>query len=553
MVIHRKKQKKSRTVRLNRAKNKLRVDEQNLSPHSFVIHRGTVTIQQKHLIMDFRKVMAPFTASSLQVKKKNSMKDFVSVAGLLHVSHLCAFTCTEYSQYLKLCRLPRGPTLTFRIHNYTLASDVVSSIRKQYVLDKLFDHAPLVVLNGFSGEGEHLKLMSTMFQNLFPTINLTKVNLSSIRRCLLLNYIPETGMIDFRHYAIKVAPTGVSKGVKKMLQNKVPDLSRFKDMSEFMMKSGLMSDSEGEDDPNSHVIVPQHLKFRGCQLAEKSAIRLHEIGPRMSIELMKVEEGLMAGDVLYHKVVKKTDEEVEAARKKREAAKKLKEQRRKEQNQNMKKKEKEKEDHKLKSLEGIEQKRQQLMEEQKKRQPAKKINKDLLETDILMRKAVLESQAQDSDDDDAEWYRKEVGEEPEKDLFDAKRKSSGTSGQSWKKPRLDKQHMGRFNRNTGGSKKKLTNGSRSKDRSDTDRFQGMSGGSRGRGGTRGRDGSRGRGGSRGRDDSSRDGSRGRSSSRGRGGTRGRGGSSRGAPRGRGGSRGRGASRGRGNSRGRGRR
>lgn len=103
------------------------------------------------------------------------MKDFVSVAGLLHVSHLCAFTCTENSQYLKLCRLPRGPTLTFRIHNYTLASDVVSSLRKQFVFSKQFQYAPLVVLNGFSGEGEQLKLMSTMFQNLFPTINLTKV------------------------------------------------------------------------------------------------------------------------------------------------------------------------------------------------------------------------------------------------------------------------------------------------------------------------------------------------------------------------------------------
>lgn len=111
----------------------------------------------------------------LQVRKKNSVKDFVSVAGLLHVSHLCAFTCTERSQYLKLCRFPRGPTLTFRIHNYSLSSDVVSLQRKQLVFRKQFQHAPLVVLNGLSGEGQHFKLMSSMLQNLFPTINLTKV------------------------------------------------------------------------------------------------------------------------------------------------------------------------------------------------------------------------------------------------------------------------------------------------------------------------------------------------------------------------------------------
>ena len=94
----------------------------------------------------------------------------------------------------------------------------------------------------------------------------------------------------------------------------------------------------------------------------------------------------------------------------------LKEKRRREQNQNLKKKELEKEEHKAKSLEGIEKKRNELLEEPKKRVPIKRINKNLLETDRLMRKAVVESQetAQNSDDDDAEWYRKEVGEEPEK-------------------------------------------------------------------------------------------------------------------------------------------
>lgn len=82
---------------------------------------------------------------------------------------------------------------------------------------------------------------------------------------------------------------------------------------------------------------------------------------------------------------------------------------------NKKRKEKEKDEHKLKSLEGMDRKRQQHLDEQKKRMPVKK-NKKMLETDVLMRKAVVESQdaAQNSDDDDAEWYRKEVGEEPDK-------------------------------------------------------------------------------------------------------------------------------------------
>ncbi len=48
---------------------------------------------------------------------------------------------------------------------------------------KQFQHHPLLVMNNFSGEGMQLKLMSTMFQNMFPSINVTKVGfLSPVRQ-----------------------------------------------------------------------------------------------------------------------------------------------------------------------------------------------------------------------------------------------------------------------------------------------------------------------------------------------------------------------------------
>lgn len=164
------------------------------------------------------------------------MKDFVSVAGPLHVTHLVIFTRTELGMYLKLMRLPRGPTLTFKIHNFSLARDVVSSLKKQMVVEEAFKHSPLIVLNSFSGEGLQMKLMASMFQNMFPTINLTNVDLNTIRRCVLLNYNPSTKLIEFRHYNIKVAPTGISKGVKKITQGRVPNLARCTDISEFFSK-----------------------------------------------------------------------------------------------------------------------------------------------------------------------------------------------------------------------------------------------------------------------------------------------------------------------------
>jgi ribosome biogenesis protein SSF1/2 len=53
-------------------------------------------------------------------------------------------------------------------------------MRKQYVFEKLFQNAPLIVLNSISGEGLHMKLMASMFQNMFPTINITKVRTENL-------------------------------------------------------------------------------------------------------------------------------------------------------------------------------------------------------------------------------------------------------------------------------------------------------------------------------------------------------------------------------------
>lgn len=87
--------------------------------------------------------------------------------------------------YLKIARLPQGPTLTFWIRNYSLSRDVISSMKKQFVFEKLYQNAPLIVLNSLSGEGLHMKLMASMFQNMFPTINITKVRKAHLREGII--------------------------------------------------------------------------------------------------------------------------------------------------------------------------------------------------------------------------------------------------------------------------------------------------------------------------------------------------------------------------------
>lgn len=117
------------------------------APHSFVIHRGLPFPNITYLTMDFRRMMEPYTASSLRERRKNKIKDFVSLSGLFNVSHMCVFNKSANQLSFKVARLPKGPTLNFKIHQFTLARDVLSSMKKQYFNDTAFKHSPLVSQN----------------------------------------------------------------------------------------------------------------------------------------------------------------------------------------------------------------------------------------------------------------------------------------------------------------------------------------------------------------------------------------------------------------------
>lgn len=74
-------------------------------------------------------------------------------------------------------------------------------------------------------------------------------------------------------------------------------------------RGGMLSESEFEDDATNQVILPQKLASRGNMEQGKSAIRLSELGPRITMQLIKIEDGLLDGDVLYHDLIHKTEEE----------------------------------------------------------------------------------------------------------------------------------------------------------------------------------------------------------------------------------------------------
>ncbi|KAG7504556.1 hypothetical protein JOB18_011945 [Solea senegalensis] len=400
-----KNQKKSRT-----SANHLAEQTYGAVPHSFVFHRGQIGKNVAQLILDVRRVMAPFTAESLKVRKKNVLKDFVSIAGPLGVTHFMIFSKTQTTVNMRLARLPKGPTLHFQVLKYSLVKDVVSTLKKHRMHEQQFTHHPLLVLNNFGCDGMHVKLMATMFQNMFPSINVHKISLNNIKRCVLVNYNPETEEIEFRHYSLKVVPVGMSRGVKKLMQERFPNMSKLEDISELLMKGANLSESEAEQDGEHNITeLPQVYSGRGNMASQQSAVRLTEIGPRMTLQLMKIQEGMGEGDVLYHSLISKTEEEIQEILSRKEAQMKEKEVRKKKQAQNVAQKKEKREENKKKSLEGI--KKKEAEEEDSEVE-----NPGLPEGQT----AAVES------DDEAEYYRQAVGEEPDEDMFPAakKRRSS---------------------------------------------------------------------------------------------------------------------------------
>uniref|UniRef100_A0A671WZG7 Peter pan homolog n=1 Tax=Sparus aurata TaxID=8175 RepID=A0A671WZG7_SPAAU len=388
-------------------------------PHSFVFHRGQIGKNVGQLIMDVRRVMEPFTAESLKVCKKNVLKDFVTIAGPLGVTHFIIFSKTPTSVNMRLARLPKGPTLHFKVLKYSLIKDVVSTLKKHRMHEQQFTHHPLLILNNFSSEGMHVKLMASMFQNMFPSINV----LHTMIRFLLfidLNASLTDVIVLTTRSSLKVVPVGMSRGVKKLMQERFPNMNKLEDISELLMKGANLSESEAEQDGEHNITeLPQVYSGRGNMASQQSAVRLTEIGPRMTLQLTKIQEGMGEGNILYHAMISKTEEEIQEILNRKEAQLKDKEGRRKKQEQNVAQKKEKQEENKKKSLEGIKRKLAEAEEDSEVEDPGAQNNQP----------AAVES------DDEVEYYRQAVGQEPDEDMFPSAKRRKMSSGQPPRKDR----------------------------------------------------------------------------------------------------------------------
>jgi len=340
-------------------------------PKSFVFRRGKKHARAlKALEGDLRSVMRPLTADKLKVKKNNTLKDFVNVAGPLGVSHLLMLSATDRCQYLCVSKSPRGPSVTFKVNKWSSMGDLAKCL-EHYRGSALgaYRTPPLLVLSGFSkagagGDGaKHLKLCASMLQGMFPTMEVGRMKISECQRVVLIHHCSGggsdgdgDGVIQFRHYAVSQTVAGVSKNVRSILKRDIPDLGHLQDISQFL--TNAIADGSSDDESDGEVIdegdsdsdegsdggVEPTAGAASKKVAKKSVVKLHEIGPRLDLQLVKIEEGLCDGKVLYHAFVKKSKEEVEAMERNKANKDELKRMRKREQDENVERKRKQNEE-----------------------------------------------------------------------------------------------------------------------------------------------------------------------------------------------------------------
>lgn len=210
-------------------------------------------------------------------------------------------------------------------------------------------------------------------------------------------------VLQLRHYAIsaRTPKSSLPKALRRLetadkprhsssaksSKSDLPNLGKLDDVADYLLDptaaAGFTSASESEPDTDAEVEVlaptsrkvlgkEERQRMRDAQRAkiaaaaaaeqgsaatqdpqqpqrrerpvrtEKKAIKLQELGPRMTLRLTKVEEGLCGGKIMWHEYIKKSGGEVKEQEKAWETRRKEKEERRRVQKENVDRKKKEK-------------------------------------------------------------------------------------------------------------------------------------------------------------------------------------------------------------------
>lgn len=134
---------------------------------------------------------------------------------------------------------------------------------------------------------------------------------------MLFHFDRENDAVFFRHFVVGRRQLGVERGIKKLTRfNRLPNLAGKEDIADFVMGGGGVT-SESEVDESAE--IPGSLR------SGRVAVRLSEAGPRLRLLLIKAEEGVCTGGVMYHRFLTKTPSQQQVLQERARQRQKLKE------------------------------------------------------------------------------------------------------------------------------------------------------------------------------------------------------------------------------------
>jgi len=167
---------------------------------------------------------------------------------------------------------------------------------------------PVVLIrNGFVGSADkpQVDLMNLTFKEMFPPIPVEEVNLDNCKRTVLIDYNTDTDIVEFRHYLIKSYVPGLQKKISRIIRKNETGFGGYKDISECLI--------DEESDRETLPVIDTRMQSN--ELSDKQNIKkisLSEIGPRIQLQLIKIQEGLCIGNTHYHKYYTSKPEKTEA-------------------------------------------------------------------------------------------------------------------------------------------------------------------------------------------------------------------------------------------------
>lgn len=141
-----------------------------------------------------------------------------------------------------------------------------------------------------------------MFQNIFPTLKIKKVHLSQCNRACLFDYNIKNEVIQIRHYKIKNSSISLNKKINNIIEGKnIPNMKNYRDISQYFenFEHGT-SDSETENFDHVRLLTSND-RFDSKNNGSKNIICLKELGPRITLKLLKIENKIKLGKVLYNR------------------------------------------------------------------------------------------------------------------------------------------------------------------------------------------------------------------------------------------------------------